>query len=273
MNTTFFIPELERSEAKCWKSLYSLSTFAIQKKLKLATTKIAGATCLAAGGTDTLGFNRVVGLGISSPINARILDSIINFYRDNEVSRFFIQLPPLQLNAHNKQLLKTEGFKYHNSWSKYFYDLRNVVDIPAPSTRFTVAPVKPNQIKLFSDIICRSFEFDFSIQEFIVSTYGKLEWKYYFALDKNEPVAAASLCIIENHAKLVLGGTLSKARNAGAQSLLITKRINEAISKKCHTVSTETSQDTPEKPSYSARNMQKFGFRLGYHRANFIHEF
>lgn len=273
MNTKSVLPELEYSEATCWESLYRFSSNAVRKRLKLAITEIAGASCLAAGSTDTLGFNRVIGLGISSPLNSGILNTIIDFFNCHDVPRFFVQLPPFRLTTATKQILQQEGFKHYNNWSKYFRDLKKAGTIPIPSTRFRVAPVKPSQLDLFGDIICQSFEFKPAFREFMSSTYGNRGWKYYFALDKEEPVAAASLCISENHAKLVLGATLPKARNAGAQSLLIAKRIHEAISHGCHTISTETPQDLPDSPSYSARNMQKFGFELGYHRANYIYEF
>jgi hypothetical protein len=267
------IPELEYSEAKCWKSVYQHSKVDIRRKLKLAATEIAGATCLAAGGIDTLGFNRVVGLGIASAINGPVLDSVIHFYEQSETSRFFVQFPPFQLSPDIRQLLETKGFRYYNNWSKYFLDLRNLGIVAPHSTEFKVAPVKPDQLSLFGDIICRSFEFDPSLREYVTATYGAPGWKYYFALDEGKPVAAASLYFMDRHAKLVMGATLPEARNSGAQSLLITQRIEDAVSHKCQTISTETSQDLPERPSHSARNMQKFGFRLGYHRANYIYEF
>lgn len=75
------------------------------------------------------------------------------------------------------------------------------------------------------------------------------------------------------YSSLAIAGTLPDERGKGVQSVLIRKRLNDAIDLGCEYMVVETAQDLPSKPSASNKNMRRFGFELAYHRPNYIFNF
>lgn len=265
------IRELEFHEARYWSDFYRNAGLQLQKKLGLNVLTIEDAICMAASGMDILAFNRAIGAGLTTPMNKDHLDEIIDFYRFCSSTRFFLQLTPEIITSRVWSLLETSGFRFYNNWCKYYKELKKYE--PVPETDLKVALVKPDQVHLFAHIMKTSFGIEYDIDNLMASTWGKRDWHYYFAMDGDKPVAAASMCIRSGHAMLTLGATLPEARNRGAQSLLIATRTNDAIELGARYISTETAVDTPEKPSPSSRNMKSAGFELLYLRPNFIYEF
>lgn len=268
---TIPIKTLELHEARHWRSIYLNAGEALQRKLGLAAKQIDDTICIAASKMDVLAFNRAIGGGLSNPLNPKQLGKVIRFYRDHGVSRFFLQLCPETVFPEILELLADTGFTHYNNWCKYFMEIDKYH--PLPDTDLSVVRVQPDNVDQFVRIMNLSFDFGYEPEDLVASTYGQPESHFYLAMDKNRPVAAASMCVYGDHALLTLGGTLPVARNRGAQSLLIATRINDAVDLGCRYISTETAEDLPEKPSPSARNMRRAGFILAYKRPNFIYQF
>lgn len=271
LTQTLPVNELEYHEAEYWSAFYQKAGLALQRKFGFAAYPLNGTVCMAAPGMDILAFNRAIGTGINFPVTRHHLKEIIEFYRICGSSRFFLQLSPPVLTSGVNELLDSAGFSYYNNWCKYHKEITGHQEVPASD--LTVAQVQPHETGLFSDIIKSSFQFEYDIKNLLASTYGMPGWHYYFAKDGSRPVAAASMFIKGDHALLTLAGTLPEARNRGSQNLLIATRINKAIVSGCRYVSSETAEDTPEKPSPSSRNMQRAGFSLAYLRPNYLYQF
>jgi hypothetical protein len=265
---TLSTEELELHEARYWSSLYLSADKSLQMKLGLAVEQIDSTICIAASKMDVLAFNRAIGAGLTTPLNQEHLDRMIRFYRNHYVPRFFLQLCPDVLTPEIVDLLTANGFTHYNNWCKHFRELTGHLDLP--DNGLSVEKLQPDEVDQFAGIMNLSFDFGNNLENLVASAYGRPECQYYLAKDRDKPVASASMCIYGEHAQLTLGGTLPEARNRGAQSLLIAVRMNEALDLGCRYISTETSEDLPEKPSPSFRNMRRAGFKLAYRRANFI---
>jgi len=69
-----------------------------------------------------------------------------------------------------------------------------------------------------------------------------------------------------------MAATRADARGQGLQTALIARRIEAARAAGCRHLVVETALDRPEKPSVSARNLRRMGFRDAYERPNWILE-
>ena len=69
---------------------------------------------------------------------------------------------------------------------------------------------------------------------------------------------------------MAFGAIRSEFRGRGAQSALIARRIEAALSAGCGQMVVETAADTAEKPNPSTHILRRFGFLDLYHRHNWV---
>jgi hypothetical protein len=67
---------------------------------------------------------------------------------------------------------------------------------------------------------------------------------------------------------LGMGATLASRRQRGAQGVLMTRRIADAIAAGCELIVTETGAPLADEPNPSYGNMLRCGFRPLYDRPN-----
>ena len=220
---------------------------------------------------DVLGFNRVLHFGIDNPVNEQDVDAILNFYRSNNVPRFFVNVSPAAAPGNAKDILTGMGLRHYNNWAQLFYKLPEKVK--PIETNFEARPAAESDKETFAHIINSSFEWAGSAGELIAASIGMKNWIHFIIYEGDTPISAAALYTAGEIGSLVIGGTLEEHRGKGAQKVLINYRTRRAIDAGCKYLATETVEDTPEKPSPSYRNMIKSGFELAYIRPNFIYEF
>lgn len=266
-----FHKKLELSEwayfASCFKNFLSESP---DQKVLIKDESSYGA--IAVPSLDILGFNRALKTGIDAPLNTSDVDGIIDFFRDNKISRFFIQVSPEAEPENTKDILLSKGFRHYNNWAQLYYELPRE-KLPEPESPLTIKPISLNEKDDFSRIIAESFGWEGLAGEIISAGIGRDEWLYFLIYDGDTPISAAAMHFYEDIASLAIGATLEEHRGKGAQKVLINYRTNKAIEAGCKFLATETAEDTPEKPSPSYRNMIKSGFKLAYVRPNYIFEF
>jgi hypothetical protein len=115
-----------------------------------------------------------------------------------------------------------------------------------------------------------TFGFPELANAWVASLVGKPGWHHYMAFDGDEPAAAAALFVHEGIGWCGFAATDTRFRKRGAQSALIARRINDACELGCQWLTTETAEDTPEKPNPSYHNMCRMGFETAYLRPNYI---
>jgi hypothetical protein len=76
--------------------------------------------------------------------------------------------------------------------------------------------------------------------------------------------------LVNGIAWLGFGSTLEDARGRGAQSAMFAERLRDAAVLGCRFAFTETGEETSDAPNASYRNMLRAGFRLAYHRPNWV---
>ncbi|MCZ7602678.1 MAG: hypothetical protein M5R37_07410 [Melioribacteraceae bacterium] len=266
-----FIKQLENQEAQYWSDYYICCKSPIQEKLGVSMNIINGAFCFAIAKTDRLAFNRVLGIGLEYEITDQQLKEIINFYKQVGTNRFMIQVSPAAFPENNEELLLRNGFIRYNQWAKSYKKLVNEIEIP--ESKLNLENLELSNIEEFENVIKLAFEFEYDSHLLISRTYKKPGWKHYLTTENGKPIAAASMFICGKFASLAIGGTIPEDRGKGAQSLLIAQRLNDAYKAGCEYVVVETSEDLPDKPSQSYRNILKAGFEHAYLRPNYVYNF
>lgn len=265
-----FIKDIENQEAHYWSEYYTCCTNANNGASSVLLKIIEGTTCCAVPGSDTLAFNRCLGIGLDYPITQNQLNKIIDFYESAGIKRFMIQVSPAAQPVTYNEMLLQSGFYLHNNWVKWYKKIEGKV--PFPETNYKTELLDLEEVDLFDKIIYEAFQFDGEPHLLMSQTYKRPGWHHYLAKDNGKPVAAASLFTWGRYASLAIAGTAPHARGKGAQSALIARRINDALDADCEYVIVETSEDKPDKPSASNRNMKRFGFETAYLRPNYVYQ-
>ncbi len=139
-------------------------------------------------------------------------------------------------------------------------------EVPLPPTnlqiRRVVDPVR------WGDTVRSGFGMPPVMGEWLAALAGRPRWTLFEAVDGEVPVAGAALYVAGEAAWLGMGASLPAARGRGAQSGLIAARIREAARQGAVYVVSETGEETPTNPNASARNLQRAGLAIRYHREN-----
>jgi GNAT superfamily N-acetyltransferase len=263
-----FLQNLESAEMAYWCDLYNPL---IQMKATPGVVQTGPAILFRIPEVNVLAFNRVLGLGLTAPANIRQIDDIIDWYKEANVPRFFVQVSPHAQPAWLPQMLEERGFHYYNNWVKLARPLSGAV--PEIKTSLEIVPAEPSQAGLFGKMITEAFGWPDVLNEAFAGEIGRPGWRHYFALHDAQPVATAAMFIHEDLACLAIAATMPGFRGMGAQSALIARRIADATELGCRHIMVETAEDMTDRPVASYRNMIRFGFQRAYNRANYLYQF
>lgn len=259
---------LEYNEALYWKDYYNNKSMI---DLSINYDLIENAFCFAIPETDTLAFNRVLLIGLKNKITDSQLNKIINFYKSIGSKRFMIQVSPFANPRNFEEILLRNGFYLHNYWSKLYMELKSTYEIS--NKNLMIEQIGEFEINDFNKIILEAFQFENNTHQLFGKSIDNHNWSYYLVKENDIPIAVSSLFINDGTASLAVAATLPNARGKGAQTLMIKRRLNDAFLKGCRYAVVETAKDTADKPSVSYRNVIKNGFKLAYHRPNFVYDF
>jgi GNAT superfamily N-acetyltransferase len=258
----FQVEILEKAEAQYWGKIIVAGSGKIQ---------VSNGTLLCAiPALDILAFNRVLGFQEKREINGHFLQNVIQFFQKVGSSRCMIQIPEPLVDEEIVHVLKSNGFRQHNIWSKLALPLSNFESQTANS--HNIIEIKDElHKKHFGRIIQESFEWPKEMETIFMHTCGQPGFKHFLLIIDGRPSAAAAMHITGDVASMAIAGTLPEYRGFGAQKALLEKRLTLAKELGCKLAATETGVNTPEKPNISWCNMIKTGFREAYIRHNFVH--
>lgn len=259
--------EYELIELAAWTDFYRSASVESSAKLGINIFPVGGVYGTIASRIDILAFNRVVGLGIKEPLDERVIDIILNKIEANRVKRFFIQIHPEIYSEGLRRLLELHGFYHYNNWVRLVRD-----NSPAQKTktRLVTKEISKDEGKTFAEIVVKAFDWPSDLIDWIASPVGRKNWHHYLAFEKEIPVATAAFYHSGEYAWFDFAATLSEHRGKGAQSVLLSQRINDSRKLGVKTIIIETAEQTSGKESVSYRNVFKTGFREAYNRPSFI---
>jgi GNAT superfamily N-acetyltransferase len=259
----------ERMEMEYWRDFYEAVPPAVAARFGHAIETAEGAYLAIIRKVDVLMFNRVLGLGLEKPVTQAQLDGIVVRYKGAGVPRFFVPLSPAAEPAEVREWLLARGLRRYNRWAKLE---RGVDAIPEVSTDATIEEVGPESASAFARVLRGGFDLPEGFEPWVEAMIGRPGWRHYMAWLGGEPVGTGSLYVKGEWASLGFAATLPSARGRGVQSALIVRRMKDAASMGCRCLSVETAEDNPEKPAPSFHNVTRLGFKVGYHRDNYLWE-
>ncbi len=259
----YFGKMYEETEAE---ATYLTHIYASEEAKQKAKFKMLRDGELTAIRTDIFpGFSLNRALGITE-INETFLDRIEDFYKGRE-GKFALQIPPNVLDESKIDLLKSRGYSYTNSWVTFY---RDSSPIETKGTSLTVKEIGKEHAMIFGHMLNEVFSFPHEFDEIAASTTGAKDWVTFMAFDGDIPAGSASVCITGETAYFSFAHVLPEYRRRGIQGELMKKRIDAARKRGAKWIFVDTAENSEENPNPSYWNMLRHGFRLMYHRSNYV---
>lgn len=260
---------VELAEVNAMHAMYAAAPSAIAHSLGLRAVRVGSACAMMAQRLDMFLFNRLLGLGADEPATERVLDSLLDEFRQAGVAKFGIPLSPYAQPSDLPQWLEKRGFRAADNWVKVYRGS----DSPAiVATDLRIEQVDSRHASAFAEILPSSFGYGLPdvIIPWVSALVGAPGWSHYAAFDGERIVATGTLYVQDEVGWLGLGSTLPSHRKRGAQGAIMARRILDAIAQGCRWIVTETWEELPEHPNPSYHNMLRNGFKLAYPRRNYL---
>jgi GNAT superfamily N-acetyltransferase len=236
---------------------------AAREQLGLVLQRVGGAWAFGRTRDTSLHFNRVMGLGLERPGSLEDLVALKAFYAEHGIPVFRIALSPAAEPAGFETTLKAAGFGTNTHLVKW---VRDVSPLKTTATALRIELALPGEVEAMGEVLIAAFGGRPQSVPLASALVGRPHWHHYVAKDGGTLVAAAAMYVREGFAWLGAAGTLISHRGRGAQSALIARRIEDARSLGCHSITLETAPDQPEKPNPSYHNIERAGFQVVYCR-------
>jgi hypothetical protein len=247
---------MELTEARAWADMYRAAPAGMAVATGLETRQAGDVTVLDFRANDVPMFNRAFPIGLVSPATEAEIDALVTHFRERGSKGFRLQLSPFSQPLELRDWLRARGLQPRLRWAKVY---RGIAPIPPVSTRLEVREVGPEAAGDFSQAACAGYGMPPLLRPWLEALVGRPGWRAYVAYDGGDPVGGGALFTTEGVGWLGVAATRPTHRGQGAQSALMARRIEDAITAGCHTVVTETGEDTLENPNPSYRNMIRAG--------------
>ncbi len=228
--------------------------------LGAAVLEIGDASAIFVGAESPL--THVVGLGLSGPVRADMLDRIEAFYRQRGAP-VHVDLCPLA-DASLIELLGRRGYRLMEFNTVLVRELPSEIPATLPVAR--MADATEEQLWAYT-VGCGFLEKDALTPDEM--DVGRAIWhmpepesRRYLAYNNGHPSAAAALAVHQGLATLFADSTIQAFRGTGLHAALIRERLRAAAAENCDLA---TASAMPG--SISQRNYQRHGFGVAYTKA------
>ena len=260
---------IENIEAHSGAAFHRSAPREYAAKLGIEATNIGAATLLSARKSNSLYFNRVIGLGLSSQATLEQIDQILDYYVERKIKRFAVELSPLAIPNEIVNWLEKRGFHESEGAAKMW---RDGSPIQNENTDFHIKRVDATEASNWFTVMSTVFTQFRSRKQWYEARFNDPRWHHYLAYDGDEPVAVAAMYAQDGVAHLTDAATLSGFRRRGIQKAMVHQRILDGLKLGCGWFTSETVVPKPRKPLISHRNLRRSGFEMAYIRAKYVCE-
>ena len=253
----------ETSESEATYLTHAYATDEAIRKAKFTMLREGNLTAIRTDVFPGFSLNRVLGI---NQIDTDFLDKIDKFYEGRN-GKFALQIPPNVLNDENKLLLQARGYHYENSWITFYKDTS---PIQTKGTDLEIKEIGKEHGYDFGHMLNEVFSFPHEFDDIAASTVGAKDWFTFMAFDGDKPAGSASICITGETAYFSFAHVLPEYRKRGVQGELMKHRIDAARERGAKWITVDTAETSEENPNPSYWNMLRHGFRLLYHRPNYV---
>jgi GNAT superfamily N-acetyltransferase len=222
---------------------------------------------LATDATESVLFNRALGVGLDRPADDTLLDAIQAHFapggRDHSIN-----LCPAALPTDLPERLRSRGYGCYFHWIKWW---RDASPAPGVATSLRVTRAGADVAAHVAAVGAAGFGLAGPMRRTAGASVGRPGWHHFLAWDGDTPVASGGLFVRGDTGWLGGATTLPDHRGRGAQQALIAARIDAAREAGCTLLAVETGPDSEQRPNPSYRNMAKLGFHIAYERPSWVY--
>lgn len=262
--------ELEGIETEAWVQLQCSLPTDIAARLGVEVLRRHDSVLFIASGTRELAINKVMELGLRTPLTEQALDNVMATYAKASVERFIIQWHPGAQPTDALDWFAARGFVLVSKLAKLYRPLSVSDARQETPPSLTIDEIAPQEADVFEAVVARALGVPVGLEAGISSTIGQPGWRYYLARDAGRPIAGGASYVRGEYAWLGFGATIESERRRGAQTALLARRMVDAAADGCQWVSADTLAETVTRPNQSYRNMCRMGFVTAYERPNFL---
>lgn len=212
-------------------------------------------------------FNRVLGLGISQPIDAAAVSEVAARYGHLE-GPWGLELAPAALHENARVLLKQLRLRRSLPTAML---VMNVDDLAGAQPAWQVERIGIERASLAAEVVEPVFRVSAPVARILRCAPASEEFAQWVAFERARPVAA---CLVHRRGEMAWFGwsaTLPSHRGRGLQTALLWHSVRHARERGCRWVTAETATGTTDAPDPSYRNMRRFGFVELYRRHGYLH--
>ena len=255
---------VETTERDAWASFVEACPPPLAEGLGVRVERIGALLVTSVAAIDHPVFNRVTCVGVPAPVREAELDRALEVLRANGSRSYHVYVSPAAQPAELPRWLEERGLGRDGAFVKLLRDAR-----PAPRAEgaLEVRAVDAGAAEAFGAAACEAFELPPDLVPWFAAVARKPGWRAYAAHepDTGEAVAVGALAIFGSRAWLGIAGTRPSQRRRGGQSLLLARRIDDALGAGATALCTEMPEPPLGDPA-SARNAERAGFTLVYRR-------
>jgi hypothetical protein len=211
-------------------------------------------------------FNRVFGLGLDGPLDLQLLDRLDAIYRATTAVAL-VQIHDGENTPAVRERAAKLGWQSAPGWVKMMRDNAPPIEI---RTDLRIQRIGPEQAAAMGAITVDAFHMPSETAALAGGLLREPDWHIYGAFDSHALVAVGALAMYGQVGYLAVGATAVSHRNRGAQGTIMARRLRDGAELGAQIFVTETGMETAEQPNPSYHNMLRLGFKLAYHRADYV---
>jgi hypothetical protein len=263
--------DVEQIEAEAWAQLHLALPSGLRAQIGCHVKRYGAAVSILTSGADVASGNRTIGLGFENPLSEEQLREVAASYSVAGIRRWLLDWSPNAEPHAAEVLLARHGGRAMTPVVKLWRTLGG----PLPTLQeaaVRVVEIGADDAATFEEIVAGPLGFPPIVAPVVRSTVGHEHWHFYLALDGARPIAGAAMFVQGTGAWFGLSATIASDRGRGAQTALLTRRLQDAARLGCAWVSADTQPETPERANPSFRNMRRAGMDVLYYRAKYLFE-
>jgi GNAT superfamily N-acetyltransferase len=250
----------EGIEQAAWRDAMKAAPSWVLTACGIHAADIGDALVLVSCDSQSMLFNRVIGLGEQAPATDELITRIMDRYWQLGARHYLVHSGAYARPVRLGRKLQQHGLTaYRRSWVKL---IRPAVAAPRPETRVTVRDARVEDAAHVASIVGPAFDLTQAEAEIFAHLIERPRWRIFVAELEGEIASVGGLFIDGRIGYLAYTATRPSMRRNGAQRALLHARIQSAAAAGCDYIATETGFPmTADEPSPSYHNMLWSGFR------------
>ncbi len=257
----------EKIEREALISLHSHCPPEASRTLGLHMSEIGDAVIAASVHDPSVVINRALGLGTGNKITPETLHSIVQYYKDLGIEKYFIHIYPDGLPQNGKEMLAELGLQKSRGWMKFSRD--NSPPPEAPCELEIREAQTEEEALYFGEIVAGAFGMTGNSAAMLAGLHNDPGWHIFLSYSGPSPAGAGAMYVSGESAWMEWGATDPNFRRRGSQAAIMAARIQKAIDLGCRRMFTETGEAVEGDPQHSYKNILRAGFTESVLRENY----